>query len=663
MNKPMWIALAALALVTLSVRMIDLDRAAVRSDEINFLNLSQPGQSVANLWKNPPWMNQIPLADSIPVIWHRVRPGTPDERTVREPFALIGTLTVLGSAAWLMRRRGVGAGVLVGLWMALLPFHVYQSREAYYYVVVMAFAAGMTLYTVDLFSGLRVRRAPSIKAVAWWTFWAVTTCLTHMSTWVIAAICWVLLVLEGWKTLEPADRRRHLQRMGIAAAVIGVFMVRWVLRALAEMQKVSQADGHLGGAFGWVGPRVIPFFTVGANPLGVAVSLAIALTALVAGLTFLRTARAQRDPYYGGLTLLVLAGFSAAYAYIGLVGGGAAKISYFTALLPLFLVWAVYTFSILLARLPARANLAATIVLALILVALLAKPAWMVTQLEGKPVPYKVLQAWLDQNLEPGSVVVVDRWYEPWNEMARYAPTNVVVTFTVPDEPYDTYRQLQWREVTRAAIEAGKGDAFIRLTRNHENRDGLWTWPETYFTRRGVVKNEAGLWQRERGYAANEDFYAANTNRLVAEIFYDLTEDRIARAARTGRPVLTLFGANLPYEKSGPMGIFRLQTQQFMDWRRMDQQGDLILVNTTDATIPVMVQVSAVAPRGAKLVEQAGSVNRFKFAPGQMQTWTFGPVEIAPGSSTLVLSDPLWTRDPQPLLIAAVELQPATPTP
>jgi hypothetical protein len=66
---------------------------------------------------------------------------------------------------------------------------------------------------------------------------------------------------------------------------------------------------------------------------------------------------------------------------------------------------------------------------------------------------FKKIREWLDDNLDPGSVAVVDRWLEPWNEMARYAPSKVFVTFTVPDEPYETYRQLRWRDVTEEFIE------------------------------------------------------------------------------------------------------------------------------------------------------------------------------------------------------------------
>ena len=656
MNRRLsWLIFGAIALLALVVRFYELDRSAVRSDEINFLNLALQKQTVSELWKNPPWMNQIPLADSISVMWHWFRPGQPDEQSVREPFALIGWLTVVGCMLWVYRRRGLGAGALAGVWLALLPFHVYQSREAYYYVVVMAFAAGLTLYSADLLARLRAREKLDRRAYIIWTAWAVVTCLTHMSTWVIAAILWLLVMLEGVTKYDAAARRRHVMHLLASAAVIAAVMFRWIWRAYLETQKVSQADGHIGAAFGWVGPRVLPFFTVGANPFGVAVSLALVLALLVWLALSFRNKNRATDPLFSSLTIIVVAGFAAAYAYIGLAGGGAAKISYFTALLPVFLVWASCLLDGLARKTPVSVARMLTFALPLIIAGLLIVPAWKIVRIDGKPVPYKLIRDWLDQNLEAGSVAVIDRWFEPWNEMARYAPTNVIVTFTVPDEPYENYERLQWRAVTQQAIESGKVNAFIRLTRNHESRAGLWRWPETYFARRGVVVNDSGLWMREHGYGVNEDFNAANTNRLVTEIFYDLREDVLARARRNGKQFQVFYGPGLPYEKSGPMGIFRFQTAQFMDWRVLESTGQLEVYNLSDTPASASILVTGVSPRGPKTVN-AGGEQRFQFNGGQIQRWVIGPLTLAPGSNSITLTDPIWSRAMNPLLIQDVEV-------
>lgn len=650
-----WLLLAAVLIAATAIRFVDLGRAAVRSDEINFLEYAARGQSLFALWWDPPWLNQIPLADSIAIIWHWFRPGPPTERTVREPFALLGTLTVAGVAIWLARRRGTAAGVLVAVWMGLLPFHVYQSREAYYYVVAMATAAGMTLCTADMLVRFRRGDGVPLTAYAAWTAWTVAACLTHMSAWVLAATCWLLLAAGGWLSLVSQDRRKHAIGMVAATVVIAAFMDRWFWRAIGELKRVSDGTGHIGVEFAWVAPRVLPFFTAGANAFGVVATVALIAAAVYAFATTTRKDAARLDPLYEVLTLLTVAGFAAVYAYVGAVGGGVAKLAYFSVLLPLFLVWAVTTLDVVAAGLPGRWPTILRTALPCLVALVLATPAWMITRLDGKPSPYRQIRAWLDANLDPGSVVVVDRWFEPWNEMARYAPGKVFVTFTVPDEPYETYRQLRWREVTQQAIEQGKVQAFMRLTRNHESRDGLWTWPETHFAHRAEVVNEVALWLRDRGFVPVDDFYAPHDIRLVTEIFYDRREDVVARKRAAGDRFAVFSGPSLRHLKSGPLAMFPLRTEQFMDWRLLEQEATVDVFNLTDEKQAARVKVRAVAPAGPKRVLGPEDAE-FRFADGQLQEWLIGPLELDPGANSIPLTDPGWQTDHRPLLIEDVEV-------
>jgi hypothetical protein len=657
-----WLLLTAVLGATAAIRFVELGRAAVRSDEINFLEYAVRGQSLLALWRNPPWLNQIPLADSIAIVWHWFRTGPPTEQTLREPFALLGTLTVAGVAVWLTRRRGLAAGVLVGVWMAFLPFHVAQSREAYYYVVVMAAAAGMTLSTADLLTRLRAGEQLSAKAYAAWTSWTVLTCLTHMSTWVVAACCWLLMLGFGIRFLPPQMRRRHVIGMIVAAVITMAFMARWVWRAVAELKRVSDGTGHIGGDFSWVGPWVIPSFTAGANAIGVAAcALALAAGAFVLAKLQKRESP-RRDFLYDSLTLITYAGFAASYAYVGAVGGGVAKITYFSVLLPVFLAWVAYTFDIVAANLPGRWPMVTRLAIPCAVVSLFAQPAWMVTRLDGKPSPYKRIRDWLDDNLDPGSVVVVDRWLEPWNEMARYAPSKVFVTFTVPDEPYETYRQLRWREVTEDFIERGGAQAFIRLVRNHEHRDGLWTWPERHFARRVAIVNDAAAWLSQNGYGALERYPTSSAHQLTTEIFYDLRADVVARKRAAGDRFAVFYDGTLPYEKSGPMGIFRVKTQQFMDWRVLYDSGMFDVFNLTDKEQRAVVKLSGAAPAGPKSVIGPEDARK-EFSAGELQEWLIGPVMLAPGSNTLTLTDPRWAESPSPLFIAGITIEPVADSP
>ena len=165
-----WAGVAAALVLAGAVRFHDLSRSAVRSDEINFMSYVARGQSLVDLWRTPPWFNQIPLADSIPIVWSRLTGQAASEGMIRQPFALLGWLTVAFCVVWMLRRRGTGAGLLLGVWMALLPYHVYHSREAYYYVLVMFFAAGMVLRGADFMGGWCV--APSARLCRW-TVWAL----------------------------------------------------------------------------------------------------------------------------------------------------------------------------------------------------------------------------------------------------------------------------------------------------------------------------------------------------------------------------------------------------------------------------------------------------------------------------------------------------------
>ena len=624
-----WIKIGALGLVlalAAAVRFADLSRSAVRSDEINFLNYVERNQSLVDLWKTPPWFNQIPLADSVPIVWARLTRQAASEAVIRQPFALLGWLTVAFGALWATRRRGLGAGLLLGAWLAVLPFHVYHSREAYYYVLAMFFAAGMVWRGADFAAKLRGGGRLLAREYAEWTLWTLLACMGHMSAWVVAGVAWLVLAASGLGGAAATGRKRHGMAMGIVTAALALGMIRWVLRALYEMQRAAaNPDAHIASAFDFVGPRVLPFFAGGANAIGIAI-LAAALAA--AGWVFWKSrGRPGRgDPLYGTLAWLALGGLAGSYFYITAVGGGdKAKLAYFAANLPAFLAFAAFSFDRAFSGAGAGWRLALDAGVAAALVALLAAPAWQVTRLEGKTTAYRVLRAWLDANLAPGDAVLVDRWYEPWNEMARYAPSNVFVTFTVPDEPYESYVGYNWRQTAQTAIERNGAQAFIRLARNHEKRAGLWTWPEKWFAHRAVVPNAAGIWLRDTGFAPMEEFYA-ETNRLRPEIFYDTHADVAARARAAGQDAVWFFGAGWRLFKPWQQG-------DFSDYRVLEDAGELEVHNLRDAPVKLTGVVVAAAMGGEQRV-RIGELAPLAFPDGRLERRTFA-LELPPGVQTL----------------------------
>ena len=659
-NGRAWLVIAAVLATAAWFRFIDLGRASVKTDEINFLVTASQGMTLIERWTIPfAGLNQMPLGESIPIVWHWFRQGPPSETSVREPFALLGLLTVAGMTVWLYRRRGLAAAVLVGTWGALHPFHLYHSREAYYYCGAMALSAGMTLHTAALLARLRGGQQLAARDYAAWAVWTAVTCLTHMGTWVVAAICWVLLMSTAIAPAPWHQRKRHATAMLAAASAITIFMLRWIWSAFGAIAEANRQGGHIGNDFSWVASRLIPFFTIGANSIGVATSLLLLGGGIYAVVMNRKKSKADRDLLYEAITTILVAGLLGLYVYVGVVGHGKGKVVYFSAMLPVFLVWAAYTCDIIAASLPGRWPTVMRIALPCLLVGILAQPAWMVTRLDGKPTPYRKIRDWLDEHLDPGSVAIIDRWYEPWNELKLYAPKKVAVTFPVPDEPYELYRQLQWRDVAQRMIEQGKAQAFIRLTRNHESRDGVWTWPETHLARRGMIVNEVALWLRDRGYIADQDFFVENRNRVVTEIFYDRREDTVKRLQAAGDRFAVFFDETMRYEKSGPMEIFRLQSQQFIDWRVLDQAGLLDVYNLGNEPRRGRLRVRAVSPSGPKSVVGAGT-QRFEFGGGQLQEWVMDAANYQPGPNTVSFTDPKWEADQRPLFIESVDVLPDT---
>ena len=622
-----WIGTLALVLVLAGIfRFCDLSHAAVRSDEINFLNYVARGQSLVDLWKTPPWFNQIPLADSVPIVWARLTKQAASESVIRQPFALLGWLTVGFCAAWALRRRGAGAGLLLGVWMAVLPYHVYHSREAYYYVLAMLFASGLVLRGADFAARLRAGNALQAREYAEWTLWALLTCLSHMSAWVVAGVTGLVLTLAGVAGLKGALRKRHAVAMACVAAVMGAGMIRWVLRALYEMSRAAaNPDAHIASAFAWTGPRVLPFFAGGANAVGIGL---LAAVGLAAAFVFWKSRGrpGREDRLYGALMGIAACGLVGTYAYIIAVGGGEkAKLTYFAANLPAFLAWAALTLDKAFARAGENRRLALDGGAAAVLAVLLAVPAWKVAQLDGKPTAYRLIQAELDALLAPGDVAIVDRWYEPWNEMALYAPTHARVSFTVPDEPYESYVGNRWRQTTQALFERNDAQAFVRLSRNHEERMGLWTWPETHFRHRAVVVHSAGKWLRDRGYAPMEEFYS-EPNRVETEIFYDTHADVADRARGAGQDAVGFFGEGWRLFKPWQQG-------DFSDYRILEDEAATSIHNLRGEPLRLKATVVAAAMGGDQQI-RIGDRPPLAFADGQLASQSFD-FELPPGIQPL----------------------------
>ncbi|MBI3987669.1 MAG: hypothetical protein HY343_12150, partial [Lentisphaerae bacterium] len=281
--------------------------------------------------------------------------------------------------------------------------------------------------------------------------------------------------------------------------------------------------------------------------------------------------------------------------------------------------------------------------------ALMARPIVCILTLTGNPLEYSKMSRWMDAHLPRGSVVVTEGWLGPAHMWRQHMPTNVFITFTVPDEPLANYTKHRTREVTREFFLRNPDAAFLEMSRTYHRVPGMgrWTFPLQHFKRQVGFTNEEALALREMQLGATEDFYGVDTNNIDVLLFYNLPEDILARARQEGRPVVMLFGPGWQYMK----------TRDFRDWRGLAASAVIELHNLTPAPIEVTVTLRGVAGNGAKQV-RTDRGDQQDFHNMRLDDWTLKPVLLAPGRTDIVLSDPLWGIAKVPLLVEFITIKP-----
>jgi hypothetical protein len=266
----------------------------------------------------------------------------------------------------------------------------------------------------------------------------------------------------------------------------------------------------------------------------------------------------------------------------------------------------------------------------------LLQPAWYCTQLTGKAVPYKVIKSWFDSHFAKGTPVLVDRWFEPWNELkSTYNSTNVHFTFTIPNEPADVYLKYNWRDTVKGFFQKYPDAAYFEIAKSYYDRPevGPWDWPEHYFAQRVGITNEAGLKLRGLGLAYREDFYASNSNRMIVTVYYNTRDDILKKAREEGLKTVVLYAPGWGYTK-----LWRQIQGDFRDWRVLEKESTLDVYNLLDAATNRTVVIRAVSLNGGKRV-RASTGAECRFPQGQIDGWRIENVELKPGKNSLTLTD------------------------
>lgn len=605
--------------------------------------------------------SQLPFSVAITKCFIDILHLAPTDFMIRLPSALFGILTVLSMYMLGRQLAGRSFGLLLALWMAVNPFHIQLSQESYFYPPVLL---GVTLQAWACLWAYRHRNQRTSFPIRFHVVTQVGFFLmtySHVSGWWVGVL---FVPFLGW-TLgrrawhEPRAWPDFWWWLSLTV-IIGLPLVfmDWGLPyflndALSPQSKteVQRIFGERQAPFAAFVGLLLKSASWGATPLRVGVLLVtgvLTITALV--FNRIRHRRAWM------MVLFLLVGFL--IYYLSLITTNAPYGQRHVAfLLPLYLsvlaygVWHISAIpfvrrgikSPVWRRIPAYG-------LAAIAVAISIQPAWIATQLTGHLLPYKEVARWCDTQLPSRSLVLVDRWFEPWNELRVNNSTNVYFAFTIPNEPMDVYLKVRWRDTAKAFFEKFPDAAFFERKSYYDRPEvGPWPWPSQYFARKVTFSNEAAIKLRDMGLGYRVDSSAACSNMVVISLYYNTRADVLEKAGNQGKSSLVIFGPEWGYVKLWQ------QYRDFRDWRILEDKATLDVYNLTPQTNTVTLLIRGMAANGAKRV-RFGILGQADFQNTQLAEWRIERVPLQPGLNQFVLSDALWSVARIPLLVDRIEV-------
>jgi len=673
------VAVVFLLLLTLFLRLHLLGHSPFRADTMNFYSAALSGQSLLELWKNPPWLNQIPLSESITLVLAQLGvPVTPF--FVRLPFALMGTLAV-GILWWFTRSfLGRWPAITVLVLASMNPFQIYYSRMSYYYAGVILFSMLMFFCFWMIHEGLRKKTPPQRGLLIGWFAFAVIAAHMHMSVWVVIAFQGLWLLLMGLRLPKPA-LISYVRRMAVGVVISLLLLIRWVWRAIKMVLEDTEQLGHdLLSEYIQIPPQYFAGQNIPALALLVVIC-ALSVYACMPG--------KSKEPAFSHLAFLILIHWLVALAYVAVIGGGLAKISYFSSLWPLYMLFlgAGTTYGIQrIAKGRQAVFLSTWMLLMAAYVGLTFVPAKALVELEGKPTPYYMINEWVENHLPAGTPILVDRWFEPWNELAIHNPNAIPYTFTVPDEPFDNYIGLHWRQTAETFLKRFPGAAYLELTPlRYAGRIEPWDFPAKHFERRVVFTNTPARVLQQ--WKVNPGDFGVDSTRVEVFLYYNEFSDLISTQAFRADGIAWRYGLGWTYFKPWrPRSdwsenltqslwiqagaylsekkllyqtgeIHRLDPYQAQRYFNLGRWADymvpspkagLHVVNTSDEMRQVVVQVTGIALSGPIRARLHTSVIEF---PAMKLVSYSVPVAVPTGEHTIAMQ---W---PEQALLLVLDLQ------
>lgn len=532
-------------IVSLAVffRLYRLGDAAMRADTMIYWNALIEGAAPFSMQVTKRFLEWFSLEDSF--FWRRF------------PSAIWGIAAV--PVAYGMGRQVEGArlGVLCALFLAIHPFAIQCAREAYFYAPLILGSFLLTWSGIAFVQHLCEGRTLKPSSHFIHASGLFLMLYVHPPGWPMAALITIVLIALYVRAFAKERQiRRSIVVVILYNLVIGLpFLFSYwgplqlIRDAFGEMREVNKAVWEGADATSTLTMILDAFwgFSWGAGIIRFAFSTLI----FISGLLLIIKRMPTRPTYRFVLFLLI--GGTLLQAFARQISVSPYEARYLLPVFPTFLITLMCGLSLMMSIVKRKSLIfpwASVFPLAIGII-LYLQPAYTVTRLTGHATPYKEIIDWIDRNLPPGTLVLVDRWFEPWNELRLHPSTNVVFTFTMPNEPVDIYLATDWRETAKLFFENNPQSAYLEISKSYwsDPRIGPWTWPRERFSRHQVFTNEAGVRLRDWRLASRTDFYGMYTNNIVVELFYDDKASEIEYKRSIGEEGLVLFSSRWEYLK------------------------------------------------------------------------------------------------------------------
>ncbi len=570
-------------------------------------------------------------------------------RNIRLPYAIMGILTIPALFMLGLRLGDRRLGFILAFLGVINPYLIFYSRYAHVYAFPLLFNAWAAAFAAGIICALRVANRPRHQDIVWFCVASILACHSHMSSWPLIGLLWFLVFLVLWRQRRTQAAREHVRRLVLACGIWLLALAPWIWLFVSAL--FTAQDSFLQGG---VGPHSfevmwrLPFVMMwGGGWPWVLVTMLLLVIGLAGGLLTGKWRVITSTSAIMGIALFV------AMSVMMFKGGNFFNLRYYTPLWLIFNLlgglgvlflsdWTI----VAIRRLSGKTlsfNAIAGCYCGGVAIFMVYPICWLL-HLPGNPSPYSVINRWMDDNLPNGTLVIVDRWLEPWNEMRYHAPTNVVATFTVPTEPYDMMIKFNWPQTVKDFFKSFPDSVYMELVKTSPIIGETWEWPRRHFHRHVALTNEPGLALRHAMLVPEEGYYADNTNRLVVGLFYNTRDDIVKAAREEGQKTLALFGADWQYAKLWQ------QIHDFRYWRVLEGKDMIEVYNLTDTVNPVVILLRGMAVNGAKRVRCDG-LSQADFSNMQLAEWRLENVTLQPGLNKLVLTDEFWSMAHIPLLV------------